>query len=592
MKILKSLSKSYFTIIIVLILGTSSYAEDQEQTIDIWNLEKTKKKDNSTLQKIVITDEENSEESFQSDIYKMQTNNESNDIEFEEKLNSKNIKIVGLYDPEDYGLDINMWSNSDGNQIKNILLKLNKIDLSKDASEIMKISMLTNAYYPQKNISEAEFLKFKSDWLIKNSDLDLVEEYLVKNQIFNKHPELVRYLVDHYLSDSNLKKSCEIFSKNLSPVNDQYLSKFNIYCLIKSGKKDEAQIIFDLKKELGLKDKYFEKKINFLLGYETKNDETISEKSVLDFHLAHQTSSNFIFEPKETTKKIIWKYLASSNLLKSFDDIKVSEIDKISIIEKAVHNKDYPERDLLNLYKKFQFSINQLLNVKNSYKSLTNIEGRALIYQKILLESEMIEKLKLLQILKNSFKKDNIGNAFDVELKKFLEDIDPMDIPDNLTSFYYTNIEIASESIKKIKYNNDTLHQSKLISYFNGDYSDLKIQKEVNNFLRKIKKNKEYKLSKKDIIFLEALKSDGIKIEKKYDDLYEISASEIPSDIQVMVNNDEKGTALLRIVEVIGQDKLERIDEDTMYFIISTLNQLNINIIRNKILLKVLPLKV
>ena len=44
MKILKSLSKSYFTIIIVLILGTSSYAEDQEQTIDIWNLEKTKKK--------------------------------------------------------------------------------------------------------------------------------------------------------------------------------------------------------------------------------------------------------------------------------------------------------------------------------------------------------------------------------------------------------------------------------------------------------------------------------------------------------------------------------------------------------------------
>ena len=59
-----------------------------------------------------------------------------------------------------------------------------------------------------------------------------------------------------------------------------------------------------------------------------------------------------------------------------------------------------------------------------------------------------------------------------------------------------------------------------------------------------------------------------------------------------MINNNEKGAALLRIAEVIGQDKLERIDDDTMYFIISTLNQLNINIIRNKILLKVLPLKV
>ena len=59
-----------------------------------------------------------------------------------------------------------------------------------------------------------------------------------------------------------------------------------------------------------------------------------------------------------------------------------------------------------------------------------------------------------------------------------------------------------------------------------------------------------------------------------------------------MINNNEKGAALLRIIEVIGQDDLDRIDEDTIYFIISTLNQLDIDFIRNKILLKVLPLKV
>jgi hypothetical protein len=59
-----------------------------------------------------------------------------------------------------------------------------------------------------------------------------------------------------------------------------------------------------------------------------------------------------------------------------------------------------------------------------------------------------------------------------------------------------------------------------------------------------------------------------------------------------MINNNEKGAALVRLAEVIGQDELERIDEDTIYFIISTLNQLNIDVIRNKILLKVLPLKV
>ena len=110
--------------------------------------------------------------------------------------------------------------------------------------------------------------------------------------------------------------------------------------------------------------------------------------------------------------------------------------------------------------------------------------------------------------------------------------------------------------------------------------------------MKKIKKNKKYFFSKKDQIFLESLKFDGIEISNKYDDLYEINESEIPTDIQVMINNNEKGASLLRIVEVIGQDKLDRMDEDTIYFIIRTLNQLDIDHFRNKILLKVLPLKV
>ena len=74
--------------------------------------------------------------------------------------------------------------------------------------------------------------------------------------------------------------------------------------------------------------------------------------------------------------------------------------------------------------------------------------------------------------------------------------------------------------------------------------------------------------------------------------MYQIDESEMPTDIQVMINNNEKAAVLLRIVEVIGQDDLERIDEDTLFFIIRALNQLNIDILRNKILLKVLPIKV
>ena len=591
MKILRLLNKKNLSIFFFLFLSCISNAEDKP--VDIWNIDENKKDVDSKSSKELVEQDKEIIENSASDIYKMQSQKQSELIELDQNLKTRDIKIFGLYDPEDNGLDINMWANSDGDQLKNIFNKLINLDLSSDAKEIMNISLLTNAHLPKKNISTEEFLKLKSDWLIKNSDLNLIEEYLIKNQILNLHPELTKFLINEYLSKFEIKKACQIFLKNSEPLDDRYLSKFNIYCLIIENKRDEAQLNYDLKKELGiLKDEYFEKKINFLLGFDSKIDNSISEKTILDFHLAHQTNPNFSFEPKENTSKIIWKYLSSANLLNSFQQIEISELDKISVLEKATHNKNYSENDLFNIYKRFQFNINQLLNAEEAYKSLSGIESRALIYQKILLVSEVDEKLKFLKILKTSFENEKIELAFDIKLKEFLNKIEPTNVPDNLTSFYYTNITLKKDLVNEIKFNNDILHQSKLINYFNGDYSKSKIEKDVNNFLKKIKKNKKYFFSKKDQIFLESLKFDGIEISKKYGDFYEVDASEVPSDIQVMINNNEKGTALLRIAEVIGQDKLDRIDDDTIYFIINTLNQLNIDLLRNKLLLKVLPLKV
>ena len=95
-----------------------------------------------------------------------------------------------------------------------------------------------------------------------------------------------------------------------------------------------------------------------------------------------------------------------------------------------------------------------------------------------------------------------------------------------------------------------------------------------------------------DIILVEAFKSDGKKVSEKFKNLYEVKESEIPSDIQIFIDSGGNDAAMLRIVEVIGQDEIKDIDEDTLYFIISTLNQLDADPLRNKILLKVLPLKV
>ena len=431
MKLLKLLNNKYLSIIIIFSFS-SIFAIAEDQPIDIWNIDKKSIEAESELN----TSDEKIKPKTESNIYDMQANKKKDSIKLDQALVSKETKIIGLYDPEDYGLSINMWSNSDGLKLKNLFENIDKFDLSNDASEILNISLLTNAYYPNQNITEEEFLELKSSWLIKNSNEELIEEYLIKNQIVNLHPELTRHLVDNYLSQSDVKKSCEIFSKIKEPLQNEYLSKFNLYCLINYGKNEEAQLILDLKKELGFKDDYFENKINYLFGYVEEASKEISENSILDFHLAHRTNSEFVFEPKEDTSKLIWKYLSTSNLLYNLQDIEIADIDKISTIEKATHDKNYSEEDLFEFYKRFQFNITQLLNTNELYKTLSPIEGRALVYQRLLLTEEPKIKLERIKILKNIFEKDEISKAFDEKLKDFLNQIDEKDVPSNFTTFY------------------------------------------------------------------------------------------------------------------------------------------------------------
>ena len=143
MKTLRLLNKKLILIFTIYIyFGTISVAENQP--VDIWNIDKKKENKNSSIQNSgnkILKIETSSE--FQ--IFDMQKNNPESIVTSEKNLKSQEIKIYGLYDPQDYGLDIEMWLNSDGDQLKSIFRKLNKMKLSKDANEILNIILLTNA---------------------------------------------------------------------------------------------------------------------------------------------------------------------------------------------------------------------------------------------------------------------------------------------------------------------------------------------------------------------------------------------------------------------------------------------------------------
>ena len=250
MKILKLLNKKYLLIILIFFFFIISKLYSEDEPVDIWNIDQKKIIDQSIDKEIV---KENIEENISTNsIYQMNSlENNKFDIQEDETLLSKTINVAGLYDPKQNGLTIDMWSNSDGKEILNLLNDIKKIKLSDDAKEILNISLLTNSYFPQQNITNEEFFKLKSDWLIKNGDLQMMQDYLIKNQNINANIILTKFLVDEYLSMSELEKSCDVFSEINEIINDDYLSKFNIYCLINNNEREVAQLQFDLKKELG-----------------------------------------------------------------------------------------------------------------------------------------------------------------------------------------------------------------------------------------------------------------------------------------------------------------------------------------------------
>ena len=83
----------------------------------------------------------------------------SEKIFLEENVLEDNSSLIGLYDPKDNDLKIDMWKNSDGDQVNYIIEKLfKKMDLSNDAHDILKIAILTNSYIPGINMDQKNLI--------------------------------------------------------------------------------------------------------------------------------------------------------------------------------------------------------------------------------------------------------------------------------------------------------------------------------------------------------------------------------------------------------------------------------------------------
>ena len=573
-------SFSFFIGLLVFCLFSSLWSEEK---IDIWknNSNKSNNSTNPSPQDVQQNNNTKASNVIKS-LEKIEIQ-EGNEILQEEK------NVYGIYEPANYNFNLNMWSNTKAEDLRSSLKRLDKIKLSKSSQEILEIVLLSFSY-PPKGMSEKEFVNLKIDWLIKNNRDDLIESFLKQNQEFDSKSKAVQYLVDKNISRANIKEGCDKIEFIDAKIKDPYLEKFKIYCLVFKKKNSEAQLLLDLLREQKLSSKFYDDKINFLLGVTEKTENKINEKNLLNFYLSSITTSNFKYEPTTKTKPEIWRYLNAANLIKLED---VTDKKKLKELEIAANNDKLDKKTIFEIYRQIPFNLNNLINAKNNYQTFDEIDARALIYQKYLLSETNENKIEYLFLLEDLFKKSNLSNVYSKFLSDIIEGIGVENLPTQYQETALNRIITDNNLLQgKIKYNDKILHQSKILKYFIEGENKKKVQKDIDKIFKKVTKNNKYFVSAKDLALADALINDGFSLPSnfKYEELSK--KYEVPDNLLKLIDNDQKAFLSLKIVEIIGEDEIYQLDPETIYFVTNLLGKMNLVIIRNKVIISALPERV
>ena len=571
--------KNFKGFLTFLFLVTLTLTSKSEEKIDIWKNNNT---GNSNKESTEI-------KKTKKEKIKVQNSNEQKiQIKIENELidNSNEIQIFGVYDPEENNFDLNMWSNTNAEDVRASIKRLKKINLSKTSSEILE-NILLSYSYPPEGMGEKEFLQLKINWLTENNRSDLLEEFLKRNKEFEGKSSAIQYLVDKNIAQANIKRGCEKIKFIDSSLKDSYLEKFKIYCLIFDNKKSQAQLLLDLLREQKQSDKFFDDKVNYLLGISEKTSQNINEKNLLNFYLSSITIKDFNYSPSSTTKKEIWEYLNAANLIK-IDDI--NDKGKIKDLELAASNGQLNKEIIFNIYRQKEFSLNTLINAKNSFQSLDRIDARSLIYQKYLLSEDVNSKVEYLFLLEELFRKDNLLDVYSNFLSDNLKNLGLENIPEKYKEIAENRILLnEEESFGKVKYNDKILHQSKIIKYYIENEEAKKVQKDIDRIFKKISKNRKYFFSAKDLALVDALLKDGFKIPENFEKKELSLKYDIPKNLVSLIEKKQNAFLALKIVEIIGEDEPHQLDPETIYFITNLLNETDLIKIRNKVLISALP---
>ena len=160
-----------------LLIFFSKFSLAEEEPVDIWKSQEDQKNDigiQSGEQEIKI---ENSV---------LLDDEQKTDVTIDEDyIGKSNSNIIGIFDPEDNNFDLNMWSLTDGEDIKKILKRIDKLKLSKLSEDLLFRILYQNALEVIFLDDGLNLLVFKENFQVKDYKLfsyfNLNNKRVIKN---------------------------------------------------------------------------------------------------------------------------------------------------------------------------------------------------------------------------------------------------------------------------------------------------------------------------------------------------------------------------------------------------------------------------
>ena len=524
----------------------------KSKEIQIENKEKIKTKQNNTK----------SQDLPQTIFDKQKLNLSINKVDQSSDIKDKEI-IFGLYEPQDTDISLNFWSSVSSNTYnrfsKNMLQSQSKSLIQ--LSEKILFTKTNLASFPD---GGKKYLIFITEWLIKNQKIDLADKVVNQNKTVHNNAELIKFLFLHHLSQGKLDKACNYTNLRNTFNKSIELDKYKIYCLIHNKKIKQALTQLELIRETTSLDNFFIKKINFFAGISNDRGEK-KFNNVFNAHLSVKAYSGTEIEFEDFSqnkdlrnyffKSGIANRLLEDSLYKSSSDDKKKLNNLVMFLERSANENLYESKKILNIYKKYNFSFNQLFTVSESVQKLKRPESHAILYQAILLAQKPETKLQILISLREKLILNGLAEIAEpiyfnelIKISNLKKEVLNKNILSELETY------ITNKNSSNTEFDNNFIYSSELKLLLKNEVSKKnkkKILKLLKIFDRKIK-DKKYVVNKKDIALINLLKKEKVDLPSSLLKFIYSEKVYIPNEIFNALKKKSINEALLKTLILVG----------------------------------------